>query len=149
MIITSLVASVSFAGAAAPVSVDGWRYVEGPNELHVYLCDRADCVPGSRVFLHFEPPNSPAFPGISRKWEAAVSDILGEQGKTVSSLTIDLSTGRARNIATASDGSKAYYVFGDVDGPKWRASLSSSSSDEEISESNLRTFESALKGVKN
>jgi hypothetical protein len=145
LIAMSLVALGSSAAAAAPVSVDGWRYVEGPNELHLYVCDRSDCVPGSRVFLHFDRINSAVFPGIFRKWEAAVSDTLGEPSKVFSPFAIDLLTGQMHGVATVGDGSKTYYSFGDADVSSGHASLSSSSPDEMASQANLKQFEAALK----
>ena|SRR5579871_1699767 len=149
VILASLVAGISLANAAAPVMINGWRYIDGPRDLHVYVCDRSDCAKGSRVICHFDPPNSAPFPGISKKYEAIVSEMLGEPGKTFSPSALDLATGRTRSIATLSDGSKAYYVSGDLVGPNWQAWLSSSSSDEKTSEANLGTFEYALKGAKN
>lgn len=147
--LVSLFAGISSANAAEPVSVDGWRYIEGPNELHVYVCDRSDCVPGSRVFFHFDLPNSAIFSGIFREREAAVSDILGEQSKVFSPFAMDLSTGQMHGLATAVGGSKIYYSVGDVDGSGWRASLSSSSRDEMADQANLERFEAALKSTRN
>jgi hypothetical protein len=149
-IAASLMVGISGAdAAAAAVTVDGWRYIQGPNDLHVYLCDRSDCVKGSRVICYFSPPNSAVTPGLFRKQESWVSEMLGEPGKTFSPSALDLATGRTRSIAAVSDGSKAYYVSGSVAGPKWQAWLSSSSSDAKASETNLGTFESAFNGVKN
>ena len=142
-----LLAGICVAWAAAPVVVDGWRYVEGPNDLHVYVCDRSDCAPGSRVFYHFDPPNEALVPGILRKQEAAVSEMLGEPSKAFSPSEIDLISGQMRSIATASDGSKVYYASGVVHVSKWDAWLSSASSDQTTSQANLKQFEAALKHV--
>ncbi len=142
-----LLAGICVACAASPVVVDGWRYVEGPNELHVYLCDRSDCVSGSRIFYHFDPPNAALVPGILRKQEAAVSEMLGEPSKAFSPSEINLSSGRMRSVATASDGSKVYYASGVVHGSKWDAWLSSASSDQNASQANLKQFEAALKHI--
>ncbi|WP_156898739.1 hypothetical protein [Bradyrhizobium erythrophlei] len=146
--LTSLAAGISSADAA-PAAVDGWRYVEGPNQLHVYVCERSDCAVGSRVFFRFNTLSSAVFPGILRKQEAAASDILGEPSKVFSPFAIDLSTGQMHGVAKLMDGSKAYYSFGDVDGSNWRASLSSSSRDETASQVNLEKFEAVLKSVRN
>lgn len=127
VILASLIAGISLANAAAPVTIDGWRYIAGPGDLHVYVCERSDCVVGSRIICYFELSNSAPVPGIMRKQEALVSAMLGEPSKTLSSLAINLRTGLMHSIAMASYGSKFYYVFGGVDGPRWHASLSSSS----------------------
>jgi hypothetical protein len=149
VIAASLIAGISAADAAAPVTIDGWRYIQGPNDLHVYVCDDGDCVKGSRVICYFSPPNSAVAPGLFRKQESWVSEMLGEPGNTFSPSALDLATGRTRSIATSSRGSKAYYVSEDVVGPNWQAWLTSSSSDAKASEANLGMFESALKGAKN
>ena len=148
-IAASLIVGISAADAAAPVEIDGWRYIEGSNDLLVYVCSHPDCVEGSRVICHFDAPKSAVFPGIWRKYEGTVSALLGEQGKTFSPFTIDLASGRASSIATSSDGSKNYYVLGDVSTPEWRASLSSTSGDEKAAQVNLEKFEIALKRPRN
>jgi hypothetical protein len=147
--LASLIAGISSAAAAAPVSVDGWRYVEGPNELHVYVCERADCVSGSRVVCRFDAPGSAVFPGIFRKQETVVSEMLGEPSKVFSPPAVDLSTGEMHIVAMASDGSKIYYAYGSVDSSRWHASLNSSSPDQKTSRANLEQFESALEHARN
>jgi hypothetical protein len=112
-------------------------------------CRRSDCLRGSQVIYHFDPPNSAAFPGIWHKRETAVSATLDEPSRTFSPFAIDLSTRRMHRVATLSDGSKTYYVDGGVNGPKWRASLSSASRDEHASQANLERSAVALKGAKN
>jgi hypothetical protein len=149
LIAASLTIGVSTVDAAAPVVVDGWRYIEGPHNLQVYVCDRSDCVKGSRVVCSFDPPNSATFLGIWRKQEAAVSALLGEQSKTFSPSSIEFATGRMYGLATSSDGSTTYYEFGDVKGREWRASLSSASRDEKASRANLEQFEATLKRARN
>ena len=139
-IAASLMVGISAADAAAPVEIDGWRYIEGPNDLHIYVCGHPDCVEGSRVICHFDAPKSAVFPGIWRKYEGTVSALLGEQGKTFSPFAMDLSSRRASSIATSSDGAKNYYVLGDVSTLKWRASLSSASGDEKASQSRSATL---------
>jgi hypothetical protein len=142
-------AGISFADAGAPIAVEGWRYVEGPNDLHVYVCERPDCVERSRVFFYLDQPNSAALPGIWWKQERAVSGLLSEPSKTFSPSSIELATGRIHSLATSSDGSKSFYEFGDVNGSKWHASLSSASPDEKASRTNLEQFEAALRQLGN
>jgi hypothetical protein len=101
------------------------------------------------VICYFSQPGSAIFPGLFRKQESWVSEMLGEPSKTFSPSSLDLATGQSRSIATALDGSEAYYVSGSVAGPNWQAWLSSSSSDAKMSEENLGTFQSALKGARN
>ena len=149
LIIVSSATGTSLAHAAAPIAVDGWHYIEAPNGLQVYVCDRPDCVEGSRVMCAFDPPNSAALPGSWWKQEAIVSELLGEPSKTFSSSSIELATGRMYELATSSDGTKTYYEFGEVKGPNWRASVSSASRDEKASQENLTRFEAALKHVTN
>jgi hypothetical protein len=147
--ILSSLAWLSIAGAAEPLSMEGWRYVEGPNDLHVYACDRSDCLPGSRVFWHFDSLNSAPFSRIWRKYEAAVSELLNEPSKTFSQIRSDPSLRRLFQTAMSPDGLRTYYEFADVEGPGWRASLSSASLYAKASSANLEQFEAALKQIRN
>jgi hypothetical protein len=146
-IAVSLLIGTCATCAAAPVVVDGWRYVEGPDELHIYVCDRSDCVSGSRIFYHFDPPNAALAPGILRKQEAPVTEVLGEPSKAFSSSEVSLLSGQAQSTATASDGSRVYYASGVVHGSKWDAWLNSAARDQNTSQANLKQFEAALKHI--
>lgn len=148
LIVASLLAGVSLANAAGPVSVDGWRYVEGPNDLHIYVCDGPSCGEGSRVFWHFDPPNSVTYPEIWRQYEVAVSGLLDEPSRKFP-IGIFGSNGGGIGFAISSDGSRFYYQLGDVEGSKWHASLTSASRDETLTQTNLERFEAALERIRN
>jgi hypothetical protein len=36
-----------------PVAVSGWRYEPTPNDVHMFLCEQASCIPGSKVSYRF------------------------------------------------------------------------------------------------
>ncbi|MBV8908018.1 MAG: hypothetical protein JOZ20_03375, partial [Sphingomonas sp.] len=115
----------------------------------VYVCDRSDCLPGSRIFYHFDAPNGALLPGIQRKQEAVVSEMLNEHSREFPRSEIDLVSGQMRGVAKASDGSQIYYAYGVVHGSKWDVWLSSASLDPKISQANLEQFEAALQPVRN
>jgi len=145
-LVAGLIIGTPGAGVGAPLSIDGWRHIDGPNELHVYVCDRADCVPGSTVVFRFGSPDAALAPGELRRQDAVVSAMLPERPRpgTFSGVTVDVATGRTRNMATTSDGAKMYYASGMIHGSAWQAFLTSSSSDEMASEANLGRFKMAL-----
>ena len=151
VVIACLIIGSPGAGVAAPISIDGWHHVDGPNELHVYVCDRADCVPGSTVVFHYDAPNAAMAPGELRRQETAVSAMLPERPKPVrfSGFAVDIATGRTHDAATASDGTTMYYTSGMIHGSAWQAFLTSCSSDEMASRANLGQFEMTLKRARN
>jgi hypothetical protein len=133
------------------VELDGWRTIKGPNDLHVYLCDRPDCAPNSRVsFLLY--PGSAIAPGQLQRQRDTVAEMLQQRSAPCAlfNAVLSLSAPRPmRCVATAPDGSKSYDTIGIVDGSNLSASLISSSRDETASETNYRQFEAALKAVVN
>jgi hypothetical protein len=134
----------------APVLIDGWRYVKGPSDLHIYVCDHPDCGPGSRLICHVYSSGSVALaPGQLRRDDKAASVMLQEDHApgTFAGLRPDLATGRSHDVATAQDGTKKFYTFSMATGSKGHASLISSSSDEKKSEVNSERFEAAFKVV--
>jgi hypothetical protein len=42
-----------------PVSVSGWRYEQVPNDVHMFLCEQASCIPGSKVGYRFYAAGDP------------------------------------------------------------------------------------------
>ncbi|MGJ4912203.1 hypothetical protein ACQR10_10945 [Bradyrhizobium sp. HKCCYLRH2060] len=118
-----LLLSVSMASAAAPVTMDGWRYTAGPNGLHVFVCARVDCVPGSRLVCQSKPPHSALLPGILRKWDEMAAELSGEPPE----------------VRTTS-----HRLSGIVDSATSQYVLISSSNDEYASRANLARFEKAL-----
>jgi hypothetical protein len=155
MVAVGLIVGASMADAAAPVTLDGWRYIEGPDELHVYVCDRADCARGSKVICHRYPPgNSSALPpGALRRDEVAAAKMLGEEppkrDTTTTGFSISLPMPKPvmRDVSTAPDGAKTYRATTIVESSRWQASLISLSGDAGASEANLDRFEAALKAA--
>jgi hypothetical protein len=168
MAAATLVGLLSVAGAAAqsaadrgvsdpgtaPVAIEGWRYVKGPNDLYVYLCNHPGCAPNSRVSFISYPPG-PISPGLLRRQRGATEELLKEpsvpcmlvfDGISLSPSTVP---GLMHCVATAVDGTKTFDAMGIIDGSNLSVSLISSSRDQTASDGNYRQFEAALKAVMN
>jgi hypothetical protein len=143
------VAALSAAKAAAPVALDGWRYIDGGDSLHVFVCERGDCVPGSRVFCHVERRGSAVAPGIMRTEERRAAALAGEQFRpptNAPSLGLDLAGG-SRIIEKADDGISRYRTSVVVNNETSQFILVSSATDEQASRANLARFEKALQEI--
>jgi hypothetical protein len=138
----------------APVAIDGWRYVRGPSDLHVYLCDHPGCAPSSRVSLISFPPG-PIPPGLLRRQRSATAETLQEPSAPCTLVFDRISLppppvpGPMHCVATVVDGTKTHDAMGIINGSNLSVSLISSSSDQTASEANYRQFEVALKTVTN
>jgi hypothetical protein len=136
-----------------PVAIDGWRHFNGPNDLHVYLCDHPGCAPGSKVSFLLYPPGA-IFPGMLRRQRDTVGEMLQERSAPCTlvdgiSLLLSRAPGPMHCIATAPDGTRTYDATGIIDGLNLSASLISSSRDEAASEANYGQFGAALKTLTN
>jgi hypothetical protein len=167
MAAATLVVLLSVAGAAAqsaadrgsdlgaaPVAIDGWRYVKRPSDLHVYLCNHPGCATGSRAsFISY--PAGAAFPGQLRRQLDAMREMLQERLAPCTlvfdgiSLPLSRVPGPMHCVATAVDGTKTYDAMGIINGSNLSVSLISSSNDQTASDANYRQFEAALKAVMN
>jgi len=133
----------------APAAVDGWRYVKGPNHLHVYLCIHPGCGPGSRLNFVSYPPGA-ILPGQLRRQLDTIGAMFGRSAPCTLvfdgiSLPVSRVPGLMHCVATAVDGTKTYDAMGIIDGSNVSVSLISSSSDQTSSDANYRQFEAALK----
>ena len=146
-----VLAQPSVSVPAQLIEFDGWRSIKGPNDLHVYVCDRPDCAPKSRVsFLPYQ--GSAIAPGQFHRQRGLVAELLQEHSTPCAPVygAIRLAAPMPMPcVATAPDGSKSYETIGTVNGTNWSASLISSSSAEAASEANYRLFEAKLKAVVN
>jgi hypothetical protein len=139
---------------AQPIRLNGWRAIDGPNDLHVYVCDRPSCAPNSRVsFLLY--PGLAIAPGQLRRQREMVAELLQERSVPCIFVGRILRLGapmRMHCVATASDGTKSFDtidIISGINGSNLSASLISSSSDATASEANYERFETALKAVVN
>jgi hypothetical protein len=133
-----------------PVAVAGWRYIKGPNDLHVYLCDHPGCTPNAKVsFLY---PGLAIAPGQLRRQREMVGELLQERVVPCTFVDRILRLGAAMRmhcVGTAPDGTKSYDAIDILNGSNFSASLISSSEDAMASEANFGLFEAALKAVMN
>jgi hypothetical protein len=145
VVAVGLLLSASMASAAAPVMFDGWRYIAGPDNRHIFVCERADCVRGSRLVCLIMRHHSEVPPGLPRKRAAMAAELAGEPpklGRASSTLGLDLAGGS--HLIDTADRTRSYRGFSIVDTATSRFILVSSSSDEYASHANLGRFEKAL-----
>ena len=140
----ALLTALSAAHAAALVEVDGWRYVAVASELHVFTCERTDCIPGSRVYVVSRGSASP--PSTMRKQDATAAEVAGgpsQPAKAPPGLGLDL-VGGTLVIETVDDGAARFRASGIVNNVTSQFIIVSSSSDARASQANLDRFEKVL-----
>jgi hypothetical protein len=136
---------------AQSIEVDGWRHIKGPNDLHVYVCDRPGCGPRAKVsFLLY--PGLAIAPGQLHRQRDMVAELLQEPAVPCTYVDRILRLGAAMRmhcVTTAPDGAKSYDTIDIINGSDFSASLISSSEDATASEANFRPFDAALKAAMN
>ncbi|MGJ4947548.1 hypothetical protein [Bradyrhizobium sp. HKCCYLS20291] len=145
-----LLTGMAMADAAAPISLDGWRHSTEPDDVHVFLCQRADCVFGSWVSCRTEPLDAAVPPWARRKDDSTAATVASEGDKpAMVSPPLNLNLiGRSYWIETADDGTSTYRTSSIVHDATSTFVLTSSSSDRNASWANLDRFESALQKTK-
>jgi hypothetical protein len=131
-----------------PVSVSGWRYEQVPNDVHMFLCEQASCIPGSKVSYRFYAAGDPMTLEGFRKGQEEIVKVLEQQtpGKRITVLGVEGSGTavprmfKARRKVVAADGTSEYVVSGRVFGSKAGASVISTSRDEKTSNANYALF---------
>jgi hypothetical protein len=132
-----------------PVSVSGWRYEQAPNDVHMFICEQASCIPGSKVSYRFYAAGDPMTLEAFRTGQEQIVKALEQQmpGKRITILGVEGDSGtavprmfKARRKTVAADGSSEYVVSGRVFGSKAGASVISSSRDEKVSSANYALF---------
>jgi hypothetical protein len=132
-----------------PVSVSGWRYEAAPNDVHMFLCEQASCIPGSKVSYRFYAAGDSMTLEAFREEQDEIVKALEQQspGKRITTLGVDGGSGtavprmfKARRKMVAADGTSEYVVSGRLFGSKAAASVISSSRDEKVSNDNYVLF---------
>jgi hypothetical protein len=115
-----------------PVAVSGWRYEAAPNDVHMFLCEQASCIPGSKVSYRFYAAGDPLTLEGFRRGQEEIVKALEQQspGKRITILGVEGDSGtavprmfKARRKAVAADGTSEYVVSGRVFGSKAGASV--------------------------
>jgi hypothetical protein len=136
-----------------PVAVSGWRYEQAPNDVHMFLCEQASCIPGSKVSYWFYAAGDPMTLEAFRKGQEQVVKALEERspGRRITILGVEGDSGtavprmfKARRKTVAADGASEYVVSGMLFGSKAAASVISSSRDEKASNDNYALFAVAV-----
>jgi hypothetical protein len=132
-----------------PVAVSGWRYELAPNDIHMFLCEQASCVPGSKVSYRFYAAGDPMTLETFRSSQQQVAKALEQRspGQRITILGVEGDSGtavprmyKARRKTVAADGTSEYVVSGVLFGSKASASVISSSRDEKASGANYALF---------
>jgi hypothetical protein len=159
IVLAACVVSLAAAGAVAqpragspaetPVMVDGWRHVNAPDDLHVYVCVSISCVERSIVMFRFMEPGPPAVaPGQFHRWEKAAREALlmaPQIEGTFAGGPMDLATWRSHGSAMTANGAIEHYTHGFAKSAKWQTYVISISSNQSASDGNAALFEEALK----
>jgi hypothetical protein len=140
------VAAVSQAAAqpastqGPPVAIGGWRYSKGANDVHLFDCETAACVPGSRVSYRFYAAGTTMPLSQYRSEQELVVKALQQRAAPGTKITIVAIEGddvatlprtyKARRLTIHPDGSQEHVHSGILMGEKASVSLISSSRDE-------------------
>jgi hypothetical protein len=136
-----------------PVAVSGWRYEKAPNDVHMFICEQASCIPGSKVSYRFYPAGDSMTLEAFRSSQQQVAKALEQRspGQRITILGVEGDSGtavprmfKARRKTVAADGSSEYVVSGMLFGSKAAASVISSSRDEKASNDNFALFAVAV-----
>lgn len=137
-----------------PVAVGGWGYERGAADVHLFQCNMATCVPGSRVSYRFYPAGTTMPVNQFRSEQEMIAKALQSRapsGTKIAILAIEGGDGaslprmfKARRLTIAPNGTKEYVHSGLLIGEHASVSLISSSFDEKAAEANYSTYGVAL-----
>ena len=133
-----------------PMGIGGWRYEKGANDVHLFHCEMAACVPGSRVSYRFYAAGTAmTFVQYRSEQELIVKalqhrappgtkiTIVGIEGKETDTLPRMY---KSRRLTVAADGSQEHVHSGLLMGEKASVSLISSSHDEKAAGANYTQY---------
>jgi hypothetical protein len=133
-----------------PVAVGGWRYTRGANDVHLFDCDTAACVPGSRVSYRFYSAGTTMPLSQYRSEQEMVVKALQQRAAPGTKITVvgiegdDVDTlprmYKARRLTVRPDGSQEHVHSGLLMGEKASVSLISSSRDEKAAGANYMQY---------
>jgi hypothetical protein len=123
-----------------PVAIGGWRYEKGANDVHLFHCETAACVPGSRVSYRFYAAGTTMPLGQYRSEQELIVKALQQRAPPGTKVTIVAIEGddvatlprmyKSRRLTVAPDGSQEHVHSGLLMGENASVSLISSSRDE-------------------
>jgi hypothetical protein len=137
-----------------PVAIGGWRYEKGANDVHLFQCQEAACVPGSRVSYRFYPAGTTMSLAQYRGEQEAVIKALQQRAPQGTSIKIVAIEGddvatlprmyKTRRLTIAPDASQEHVHSGLLMGEKASVSLISSSRDEKAADTSYAQYALAL-----
>jgi uncharacterized low-complexity protein len=123
-----------------PVAIGGWRYIKGANDVYLFDCETAACVPGSRVSYRFYAAGTTMPLSQFRSEQETVVKALQQRAAPGTKITIVAIEGddvdtlprmyKARRLMLHPDGSQEHVHSGLLMGERASVSLISSSRDE-------------------
>lgn len=133
-----------------PMSVGGWRYEKRANDVHLFHCQIAACVPGSRVSYRFYAAGTTLTFAQYRSEQELIVKALQQRAPPGSKITIVAIEGKdvailprmykSRRLTVAADGSQEHVHSGLIMGEKGSVSLISSSRDEKAAGANYTQY---------
>jgi len=133
-----------------PVGIGGWRYEKGANDVHLFQCQEAACVPGSRVSYRFYPAGTTMSLAQYRGEQEAIIKALQQRAPQGTSIKIVAIEGedvatlprmyKTLRLTIAPDGSQEHVHSGLLMGEKASVSLISSSRDEKAAGANYMQY---------
>jgi hypothetical protein len=132
-----------------PIAIGGWRYTKGSNDVHVFDCATAACVPGSRVSYRFYAAGTMPFAQYRGEQEMIVKALQqrAAPGTKITIVAIEGDDGdtlprmyKARRVMIHPDGSQEHVHSGLLMGEKASVSLISSSRDEKATGANYTQY---------
>jgi hypothetical protein len=133
-----------------PISIGGWRYQKGANDVHLFHCEMAACVPGSRVSYRFYAAGTTLTFAQYRSEQELIVKALQQRAPPGTKIAIVAIEGKetdalprmykSRRLTVAADGSQEHVHSGLMMGEKASVSLISSSRDEKAAGANYAQY---------
>jgi hypothetical protein len=137
---SALAQAPSLSADGPPIAIGGWRYEKGASDIHLFICEAAACVPGSRVSYRFYAAGTAMPLDQFRREQDIVLKALQQRappGTTMTIVGIEGDDGgslprmyKVRRLTVAPDGTQENVHSGLLMGETASVSLISSSLDE-------------------
>jgi hypothetical protein len=133
-----------------PMGIGGWRYEKGANDVHLFHCEMAACIPGSRVSYRFYPVGTTVPFTQYRSEQEMIAKALQQRAASGTKITVVAIEGedvatlprmyKTRRLTVHPDGSQEHVHSGLLMGEQGAVSLISSSRDEKAVGTNYTQY---------
>ena len=133
-----------------PIAIGGWRYEKGASDIHLFICEKGACVPGSRVSYRIYAPGTAMSLDQFRREQDVVLKALQQRappGTTMTIVGIEGDDGgslprmyKVRRLTVAPDGTQEHVHSGLLIGTNASVSLISSALDEKSASAGYAQF---------